>query len=118
MSDIVHIQASTCAADCTNLIASPDTNMTYWCSGDNGAEPWVLVDLGLLYHVTGILVHLPHDGKIYDAISVLATSDGVSWFTCDFTIVDVVVKFLHVMQYLYFCIRNCFLITFFTNGRL
>ncbi len=60
-------------------MTSSQANLTYWCSGDTDADPWVLLDLGQLYHVTGFHIRLPIEGPVFEAVSALGSSDGVSW---------------------------------------
>ena len=60
-------------------MASSQANLTHWCSGETDADPWVLLDLGQLYHVTGFRIRLPIGGPVFEGVSVLASPDSVSW---------------------------------------
>ncbi len=78
-SDVVDIQASSCDTNCSNLVYSNDSSTTYWCPDNTDVQPWALVDLGKLYHVTGVRFHLPSQGPTLEEMRLLASSDGLAW---------------------------------------
>ncbi len=83
-SAITDTQASSCATNCSNLYSSVP-NAEFWCAAESDSEPWLLLDLGHLYHVTGIDIRLPLGNQTFDTIAIEGSSDGKSWLSYGYT---------------------------------
>ncbi len=77
-------QASFCETNCSSLYSSVP-NTEFWCPEASDTEPWILLDLGHLYHVTGIDVRVPFGDGTVESISLEGSTDGHSWLSREYS---------------------------------
>ncbi len=121
--DVTDAWTSSCAGNCSGLYSSvPSTE--FWCSDERDAEPWILLDLGHLHHVTGIDIRLPLGDRRFDNISLEGSSDGKLFLSHGYTsmtsqvqlFVSCAIKCMRKNTLLFQCVKHKY--RFCSNVRL